>query len=46
MPFTTLMLDVRYSLGLSNLLNDKGGAANSSIKTTGFQIVAGVMFRL
>lgn len=45
-PLITVMMDVRYSLGLSNLLNDKGGAANQSIKTNGFQIVAGVMFGL
>ena len=45
-PLTTVILDVRYSLGLSNLLNEKGGSANQSIKTNGFQIVAGVMFGL
>jgi len=45
---TTIMLDVRYSLGLANLLTDKGKQASgyNSVKTTGFQIVAGVMFGL
>lgn len=48
-PLTTIILDVRYSLGLSNMLNDKGKqswGANQTIKTTGFQIVAGVIFGL
>ena len=48
-PLTTILLDVRYSLGLANILNDKGKQAyggDQSIKTTGFQIIAGVMFGL
>lgn len=42
-PMTVVLLDVRYALGLTNMLNDKG---NQSIKTNGFQIVAGVLFSL
>lgn len=48
-PLTTIILDVRYSLGLANMLNDKGKQLygnDQSIKTTGFQIVAGVLFGL
>ncbi len=47
-PLTTILLDVRYSLGLANVLNDQGKQSSgfNSIKTTGFQIVAGVMFGL
>jgi hypothetical protein len=48
-PLTTIIFDIRYSLGLSNLLNDKGKqswGANQTIKTTGIQIVAGVIFGL
>jgi len=47
-PLTVIMLDIRYSLGLSNILNDKGKQAFvlTSAKTTAFQIVAGVMFGL
>jgi len=48
-PMTVVLLDIRYALGLSNMLNDKGKqsfGANQSIKTNGFQIVAGVMFGL
>ncbi|MCL4548517.1 MAG: PorT family protein [Bacteroidetes bacterium] len=48
-PLTTILFDVRYSLGLTNMLNDKGKQSfgnDQSIKTTGFQIIAGVMFGL
>ncbi len=47
-PLTTLILDIRYSLGLSNILNDKGQQQNQNetIKLRGFQIAAGVMFGL
>lgn len=47
-PLTVVMLDVRYSLGLSNMLNDKGkqSSGQTSVKTSGFQVVAGVMFGL
>lgn len=47
-PLTTILLDVRYSLGLANMLNDQGKQSTgyNSIKSTGFQIVAGVMFGL
>lgn len=47
-PLTTVTLDVRYSLGLANLLNDQGKQSTgyNSIKSTGFQILAGVMFGL
>lgn len=47
-PLTTVILDVRYSLGLSSVLNDKGKQVSgfNSIKSNGFQIVAGVMFGL
>jgi hypothetical protein len=48
-PLITLIIDARYSLGLSNLLNDKGKQlfnSDQSIKTTGIQIVTGVMFGL
>jgi hypothetical protein len=48
-PSTTVMLDVRYSLGLSNILNDKGKqyfGNDQSIKPNGLQIVAGAMFEL
>lgn len=46
---TTVLLDVRYSLGLTNVLNDKGKqnyGGNQSIKSNAIQIVAGVMFAL
>jgi opacity protein-like surface antigen len=48
-PRIVLMLDIRYSLGMSNVLNDKGKqnfGSNQSIKSNAFQIVAGVMFTL
>lgn len=45
-PNTTLIFDVRYSFGMSNLLNEKGGSATQSIKANGLQILAGVMFGL
>jgi opacity protein-like surface antigen len=48
-PLITLIIDARYSLGLSNVLNDKGKQlfnSDQSIKTTGIQIVTGVMFGL
>jgi len=47
-PLTVIMLDVRYSLGLSNALTDKGklNVGFNSVKSTGFQIIAGVMFGL
>lgn len=47
-PLTVIVLDVRYSLGLTNALNDKGkqSVGFNSVKSTGFQIVAGVMFGL
>jgi len=48
-PLTTILLDVRYSLGLTNMLNDKGKQSyggDQSIKSTGFQILAGVLFGL
>jgi opacity protein-like surface antigen len=46
---TSLMLDVRYSLGLSNILSDKGKqslGSDQSIKTNGLKIIAGVLFAL
>ncbi len=47
-PLTVIVLDVRYSLGLTNSLNDKGkqSIGFNSVKSTGFQIIAGVMFGL
>ena len=47
-PLTTVIIDVRYSLGLSSVLNDKGKQVSgfNSVKSNGFQIVAGVMFGL
>ena len=47
-PKTTLTFDVRYSLGLSDIASDtyKQQAGNQSIKTTGFQLIAGVMVGL
>jgi hypothetical protein len=47
-PTTTLTLGVRYSLGLSDVSSDTGKQQNGnrSIKTTGFQIIAGVMVGL
>ncbi len=47
-PLTTILFDVRYSLGLANMLNDKGKQSTdlNSIKSTGFQILAGVLFGL
>ncbi len=50
-PFIDLVIDARYSLGLSNLLNNTGqedfiGINNQKIKSAGFQISAGVMFGL
>ena len=47
-PMTVIVLDVRYSLGLTNMLTDKGkqGTGFNSVKSTGFQIIAGVMFGL
>ena len=44
-PTTTVTFDVRYSLGLSDIASDtyKQQSGNQSIKTTGFQIIAGVM---
>ncbi len=45
-PGTTITVDFRYSLGLSDISSDKGKQQNGgrSIKTTGFQILAGVLF--
>ena len=53
-PLIVLVLDARYSLGLSDIFNDTGkqdfeqgtGIAGQKIKTTGIQIVAGIMFDL
>lgn len=47
-PLVVLILDARYSLGLSDILNDSGKQeiGNYKIKTTGIQIVAGIMFDL
>lgn len=47
-PLTVIMLDIRYSLGLSNAFNDKGKQSFgfTYVKTTAFQIVAGVLFGL
>jgi Outer membrane protein beta-barrel domain len=47
-PTTTLTFDVRYSLGLSDIASDtyKQQVGNQSIKTTGFQLIAGVMVGL
>ena len=50
-PLIDLVIDVRYSHGLSDLLNDTGkqqfiGRIDQKIKTTGIQISAGVMFGL
>lgn len=50
----SLTLDVKYSLGLTNMLNDTGkqaiqatfGNKDQSIKPTGFMIAAGAMFNL
>ena len=46
---TSITLDGRYSLGLSNILSDKGKqsiGANTVVKTSGFQISGGVIFVL
>lgn len=53
-PLVSLMLDVRYSLGLSDIFNDTAkqqwtqetGIAGQKVKTSGVQIVAGLMFGL
>jgi opacity protein-like surface antigen len=53
-PLVVLIIDARYSLGLSDIFNDTGkldfaqstGIVGQKIKTTGIQIVAGVMFDL
>jgi opacity protein-like surface antigen len=53
-PLIVLMVDARYSLGLSDIFNDTGkqdfqqgtGIAGQKIKTTGIQIVVGLMFDL
>lgn len=53
-PLVSLMLDARYSLGLSDIFGDTGkqdwaqetGIVGQKIKTTGIQIIAGVMFGL
>jgi opacity protein-like surface antigen len=45
-----LTLDVRYSLGLTNMLNDTGkksfGGTDQSIKANGFQVAVGAMYAL
>ena len=47
-PMIVVILDIRYALGLTSIQNDKGKQVSgfNSIKTSGFQIVAGVMFGL
>ncbi len=48
-PEVSISLDVRYSLGLTNMPNDKGKqnyGNDQSIKPTGFQIAVGAMFNL
>jgi opacity protein-like surface antigen len=46
MPKMGITLDVRYSLGLSNVANPPAGAASLTDKGAGFQILAGVMFHI
>ena len=46
MPKMGITLDVRYSLGLSNMANPPAGAASQTDKGAGFQILAGVMFHI
>ncbi len=43
-PFTSLVFDVRYALGLSNTQSNSTG--NQSIKTNGIQLSVGVLFGL
>lgn len=48
-PLITLLIDGRYSLGLTNVLNDKGKQllnSDQTVKNRGIQIVAGLMFGL
>ena len=48
-PQVSLTLDFRYSLGLTNMLNDKGKQTignDQSIKSTGFQVAVGAMYGL
>jgi hypothetical protein len=49
-PKVSVTLDVRYSLGLTNILNDKRkqtlGNTDQSIKSTGFQVAVGTKFNL
>ncbi len=53
-PLVSLMLDVRYSLGLSDIFNDTAkqgwtqetGIVGQKVKTSGIQILAGLMFGL
>jgi hypothetical protein len=48
-PEVSISLDVRYSLGLTNMLNDKGKQSlgnDQSIKPNGFQVAVGAMFNL
>lgn len=53
-PLVTLMIDARYSLGLPDIYSDTGkqileqdtGIKDQKAKTTGIQILAGIMFGL
>jgi len=48
-PFTSLLVDARYSLGLTNTASDQSiqpGEQSITVKTNGIQISAGVMFGL
>lgn len=48
-PFTSLVLDLRYSLGLTNTASNQStqpGEQSQTVKTNGFQISAGLMFGL
>ena len=50
-PLVDLVIDARYSLGLSDILSDTGkqefeNTSGQKIKTTGIQITAGIMFGL
>jgi opacity protein-like surface antigen len=46
MPKMGITLDVRYSLGLSNMAKPPAGDPSETDKASGFQIVAGVMFHI
>jgi opacity protein-like surface antigen len=46
MPKLGITLDVRYSLGLSNMAKPPAGDPSETDKVSGFQIFAGVMFHI